>query len=122
MQFNTSADFFLFKTNEDCSDIKKLILNDDNSFEVHDLVGTRFPDVLVFDSDYDAEEIIAEWTESNELILTFKTEWNDHPKYKILRCGVEPENLNATSYFDTYLNGTQPGERYYFEHIQSLLY
>ncbi len=122
MQFNTSADFFLFKTNEDCSDIKKLILNGDNSFEVHDLVGTRFPDVLIFDSDYDAEEIIAEWTESNELILTFKTEWNDHPKYKILRCGVEPENLNATSYFDTYLNGTQPGERYYFEHIQSLAY
>jgi len=121
MQFNTSSDFFLIETNNVCSDIKKLVLNGDNKFEIHDLSGTRFDDVLVFDSDYDFEEMIATY-ELDCLNVVFKTEWNDHPKYKILRYGVEPQNFSASSYFDTYLSGTQPDPRYYFEHIQSLAY
>ena len=121
MQFNTCSDFFLIETNSVCSDIRKLILNGDNRFEIHDLSGTRFDDVLVFDSDYDFEEMIATY-ELDGLNLVFKTEWNDHPKYKILKCEVEPENFHASSYFDYYLDGTQPAERYYFEHIQSLAY
>ena len=121
MQFNTSSDFFLLETNNVCSHIRKLILNGDNRFEIHDLSGTRFDDVLVFDSEYDFEEMIATYG-MDGLNVVFKTEWNDHPKYKILKCEVEPENFHASSYFDYYLDGAQPHERYYFEHIQSLAY
>lgn len=107
MQFNTCAEFFLIKTDEYCSNIEKLILTGDNSFEVHDLVGTRFSDVLVFNSDYDSEEVIAEWSENNELEITTLMSFTSpiplpipNPKYKILRCGVLPENLfSKTNYY-----------------------
>jgi tetratricopeptide (TPR) repeat protein len=120
-RFVTDASFLLIEANSIFTNLKKLILNSDNFLEVRDMSGTDFTNVIVFDSDHNFEEMLASY-EEDSLVVTFKTEWNDHPKYKILRCGVEPENFNATSYFDTYLNGTQPNQRYYFEHVQSLAY
>ncbi|MDO9578232.1 MAG: right-handed parallel beta-helix repeat-containing protein, partial [Candidatus Cloacimonadales bacterium] len=66
--------------------------------------------ILVFDSDYDFEEMLASY-ENDELHVTFKTEENDCPKYKILRCGIEPENLYSKTEFGTYHPGTIPSTR-----------
>jgi hypothetical protein len=128
MQFNTAADFFLIKTNEDCSSIEKLILNGDNSFEVHDLVGTRFPDILVYDSDYDSEEVIAEWTSTGELEITTVMSFSNpiplpipKPRFKILRNGVSPEKLiSKTQYYSN--DSTNPERGIINNNIASLAY
>ncbi|MBT5419938.1 MAG: T9SS type A sorting domain-containing protein, partial [Candidatus Cloacimonetes bacterium] len=108
--FNTAADFFLIKANADWSGIKKIILNGDNSFEVHDRTGTRFEDTVIYDSEYNSEEILAEWTNQN-LFVTHKTAFNNCPKYKILRCDILPENLISKTEFGTHNPGTEPNDR-----------
>ncbi len=107
LQFITSAGFLLVETNSDCSEIRKLILNGDNSIEVHDPL-TGFDDIVLYDSEYEAEEVMAEWN-NEELHVTFKTDENDRPQYRILRCGIEPENLYSKTEFGTYQPGTEPG-------------
>jgi hypothetical protein len=120
-RFVTDASFFLVEANNIFTDFKKIILNSDNYLEVRDMSGTDFTDVVVFDSDYDFEEMLASY-EEDSLVVTFKTEYNNYLKYKISRSNVEPQYFRACSYFDRYLNGTQPSQRYYFEHVQSLAY
>ncbi|NQV17785.1 MAG: heparinase II/III family protein [Armatimonadetes bacterium] len=110
----TNAEFFLIEANSDFDDYKKIILNGGNNLELQ-------TNITVFDSDYDFEEMLATY-ELGGLNVVFKTEWNDHLKYKILRCEVTPQNFSASSYFDKYHSGTQPNPRYYLEHIQSLAY
>jgi hypothetical protein len=110
----TDAEFFVFETNNDITDIKKLIINGGNDFTVN--VYEEF-----FNSEEDFEEMLASY-EEDSLVVTFKTEYNNDLKYKIFRSNVEPQNFRACSYFDRYLNGTQPSQRYYFEHVQSLAY
>ncbi|MBT7039189.1 MAG: T9SS type A sorting domain-containing protein [Bacteroidetes bacterium] len=120
--FNTAADFFLIKANADWSGIKKIILNGDNSFEVHDRAGTRFEDTVIYDSEYNSEEIMAEWTNQN-LFVTHKTAFNNCPKYKILRCDILPENLVSKTEFGTYYPGTEPSNKGTIENnIRNLAY
>ena len=104
----------MFETNNDITDINKLIINGGNNFTVN-----------AYDEIFSSDEIFEEMLscyEEDSLVVTFKTEFNNHLKYKIYRSVVEPQNFRACSYFDTYLNGTQPNQRYYFEHVQSLAY
>ncbi|MDP8211137.1 MAG: right-handed parallel beta-helix repeat-containing protein [Candidatus Stygibacter australis] len=107
LQFVTSADFFLVEANSSFTDIRKLIINGDNYIRARDQLS-RFTAVELYDSDYEAEEVMAEW-DNGELYVTHKTEENDRTQYRILRCGVEPENLHSKTEFGTYQPGTEPG-------------
>jgi len=95
----TDANFFVFETNEDCTDVKKMILNGGNDL----LINNQFD---VFTSWYDSEEVIAEWTESDELEITTLMSFKSpiplpipNPKYKILRCGILPEDLISKTHY-----------------------
>ncbi len=116
-RFVTDASFLLVEANNIFTDLKKLILNSNNFLEVRDMGGTDFTNVVVFDSDYVSEEVIVEWTESDELeIITLMSFTSPiplpipNPKYKILRCGVLPEDLISKTYY--YATGsTNPQDR-----------
>jgi hypothetical protein len=110
----SNAEFFLIETNNDFDEYRKIVLNGGNFL----IMQNHF---TIFDSNYEFEELLASY-DNESLVLTLKTEYNDYPKYKIMRCGVEPENFQASSYFDRYINGTQPSTRYYFDHVSSLAY
>lgn len=107
IQFITSAGFFLVETNSDCSDIKKLILNGDNYLEVHD-PRTRFANVVLYESEYEAEEVMVEW-DDDELHVTHKTASDDRPKYRILRCNVEPEDFYSKTEYGYQQSGSGRG-------------
>ena len=107
LRFNTNASFFLVEANSDFSHFNKLIVNNGDTFEVEDITGTRFDDVLVFETDYEAEEIIAEYDDTS-LYVTFKTDLNDYPKYKILHQNIDPENMFSKTEFGYYNPGTEP--------------
>ncbi|MDP8201572.1 MAG: heparinase II/III family protein [Candidatus Tenebribacter burtonii] len=116
-RFVTDASFLLVEANNIFTDLKKLIINSDNFLEVRDMSGTDFTNVVVFDSDYNSEEVIAEWSENNELEITTLMSFTSpiplpipNPKYKILRCGVLPEDLISKTHY--YSSGdTTPQER-----------
>ena len=110
IRFTTESSFFLVETNSNFSTIKKFVINSGGELKIRDMTGTRFDDILAFDTDYDSEEVIAEW-EENELYITFKTEFNDYPKYKILRYGTAPDNIFSKTEFGSYHPGTEPGDR-----------
>ncbi len=129
IRFVTDTSFLLVEANNIFTDLKKLILNSDNFLEVRDMSGTDFVDVVVFDSDYDSEEVIAEWSESGELEITTLMSFTSpiplpipNPKYKILRCGVLPEDLISKTHY--YSSGdTTPQERGTIgNNIESLAY
>ena len=122
VRFITESSFFMVETNSNFSAISKFIINSGGELKIRDMTGTRFEDISAFDTDYNAQEIIADWKD-NELHITFKTEFNDFPKYKILRYGTIPENLLSKTEFGTYHPGTEPGERGTIENnIQNLAY
>lgn len=111
----TDAEFFLVEANSDFDDYKKIILNGGNELELQ-------TNILVFDSNHNFEEMLASY-DNDELHITFKTEQNDYPKYKILRCGIEPEDLYSKTEFGTYHQGTTPNNRGTIEdNILSLAY
>jgi len=105
----TDADFFVFETNDDCTDVRKLVINEGDDF-----TANVYDDIYISDDTY--EEIISEW-ENNELEITtvMRFETNaipdpvPNPKYKILRCGVLPENLISKTYY--YLTGESPQQQ-----------
>jgi parallel beta-helix repeat protein len=101
-------------------ELSTIILNNGNYLECHDL--TESHECVYFDSDHEFEEMLASY-DNEELHVTLKTEQNDYPKYKILRCGVEPENLYSKTEFGTYHHGTIPNTRGTIEdNILSLAY
>ncbi|MCF7913380.1 MAG: T9SS type A sorting domain-containing protein [Candidatus Cloacimonetes bacterium] len=102
LQFETSADFFLVEANSNFTYIRKLIINGDNYIRARDQIS-RFTAVDIYESDYEAEEIMAEW-ENGELHVTHKTEENDYPKYRILRCEVAPENIFSKTEYGALIN------------------
>ena len=122
IRFITESSFFMVETNSNFSAISKFIINSGGELKIRDMTGTRFEDISAFVTDYDAQEVIAEWTD-NELHITFKTEFNDFPKFKILRYGTAPENIFSKTEFGTYHPGTEPGDRGTIEYnIQNLAY
>ena len=128
-RFVTDASFLLVEANNIFTDLKKLILNSDNFLEVQDRGGTDFTNVVVFDSDYDSEEVISEW-ENDELEITTVMRFEGSaipdpvpiPKYKILRCGVLPDDLISKTYY--YCTGGLPQHQRgtIADNIESLAY
>ena len=107
LQFATAADFFLVEADTFFIDFQKLILNGDNYIKARDQFQ-RFTEVVIYESDYDAEEVIAEW-DNDALHVTHKTALNDRPRYKILRCEVEPENLYSKTEYGYQQTGSDRG-------------
>ncbi|RLC52904.1 MAG: hypothetical protein DRH79_04355 [Candidatus Cloacimonadota bacterium] len=85
----TDAEFFLIEANSDFNDYRKIILNGGNELELQ-------TNITVFDADVTFEEMMASYDQGN-LSIVFKSDSHYYPKYKILRCGVDPENLTSST-------------------------
>lgn len=85
-------------------ELSTIILNNGNYLECHDL--TESHECVYFDSVHEFEEVLASYNHG-ELHVTFKSDNSYFPKYKIIRCGIDPENFySSTEYgFASYNNG-----------------
>ena len=84
-RFVTDASFFLVEVNEDFIDFKKIIVNSDNFLEIRDASGTRFDDIILFESyDGDYEEVSASY-EEDVCYISLIPEQGSTPRCKIRR-------------------------------------
>jgi parallel beta-helix repeat protein len=105
----TNAEFYLIQANDDFDDFKKIVLNGGNELEVQ-------LNTIVFDSDVVFEEILADYEDG--LHVVFKTDASSYPKYKILRCAIDP----ADFYSSTEYGSQQTTRGTIQDNIQKLAY
>ncbi|HPR17350.1 MAG TPA: T9SS type A sorting domain-containing protein, partial [Candidatus Cloacimonadota bacterium] len=112
----TNAEFFLIETDSLFTDYKKIVLNGGNELELQN-------NISVFNSTISFEEMIASY-ENNELHVSFKSDNAHYPKYKILRCGIKPENFYSSTEYGSYSanNGQSSTRETIEDNIYNLAY